>query len=113
MQKPHYEMIEILAKSDLYKCFYKMPKPAVHHTHLTGALDTKDLLYFTEFDFVYFSEKENKFFVSKTPEVLSKNGKSIFEAGESHENYIKANLLRQYWKTGTDFDTWLNEKFKL
>ena len=94
MQKPHYEYIDILQKSDLFKCFKVMPKPAVHHTHLTGALDTKDLMYFTEYDFVYYSDKEKKFLVTKCPEKLSKNGKSIFEAGEPYESYIGVNQLR-------------------
>jgi len=59
-----------------------MPKPAVHHTHLTGACKTDFLIEQTYLDFVYYSENDNKFFVSKTPELLSKNGKSIFDAGE-------------------------------
>lgn len=82
MQRPHYEYLEILKKSDIYKCLHEMPKPAVHHTHITGACDSAYLIYLTYFDFVYYSERENKFFITKCPDKLSKNGKSIFDAGE-------------------------------
>jgi len=55
MQRPHYELMDTLKKTELYKCFLQMPKPAVHHTHLTGACDIKFLVELTYYDFVYYS----------------------------------------------------------
>lgn len=90
-----------------------MPKPAVHHTHLTGACDIKFLVELTYYDFVYYSEKNNNFLISKTPQVLSKNGKDIFAEGESHESYLKVQKIRQYYSNGDEFDKHLEDKIRL
>jgi hypothetical protein len=100
MQKPHYEMMEILRNSEIYKCMYRMPKPAVHHTHLTGAVDVNSLVELTYYDFVYYSEKKNDFYISKTPQAIAKNGVDVFAVGGEKESYIKANDLRSFWKGG-------------
>jgi hypothetical protein len=42
-----------------------MPKPAVHHTHLTATADVKYLVSLTYNDYVFYSEKENNFIVNK------------------------------------------------
>ena len=90
-----------------------MPKPAVHHTHLTGAVGAKSLIELCYYDYVYYSEKNGDFFISKTPEFFSKNGKSIFDKGEERDSYIKCNDLRSYWTSGNGFDEMLLEKFTL
>lgn len=59
-----------------------MPKPAVHHTHLTACADVDTLIELTYNDFVFYSEKENLFFVNKN--------------GCDKDGYMKVNTLRQY-----------------
>jgi len=49
-----------------------MPKPAVHHVHLTAASPIDYLIKLTYYDYVYFNERANLFKVSK---------KGINEAG--------------------------------
>lgn len=61
-----------------------MPKPAIHHLHMTGAVSVKFLMDLTYDDRVYFSEKENNFKVS---------AKALDLPG-----YMKVNSLRHYWK---------------
>ena len=57
-----------------------MPKPAIHHTHLTACADKNLLLKLTYYDYVYYSEKENIFWVGRnTPP----------------QGYQKVNSLRQ------------------
>lgn len=57
----HYENLYKLLNSPLYECFKVMPKPGVHHTHLTATADVHFLIYLTYNDAVYYSEKENLF----------------------------------------------------
>ena len=42
-----------------------MPKPVVHHLHLTAAAPLDYLVELTYYDFVYYNSKENLFKVSK------------------------------------------------
>jgi len=62
----YYSKLEKLMKSPLYDCLNMMPKPVVHHIHLTAAcpLDflVSKILYY---DFVYFNQKEQNFKVTK------------------------------------------------
>lgn len=51
--------------TDLFHVFNKMPKPVVHHTHLTATADANFLVELTYLDRVYYSEREFKFFVGK------------------------------------------------
>jgi len=76
-----------------------MPKPAIHHTHLTATADVKFLVELTYNDFVYYSEKENMFYSSMK--------------GCNKASYIKVNTLRQYAKNSYEFDTSLEEKMLL
>ena len=97
MQRPHLERLETLKNCELYKCFEKMPKPGVHHTHLTGAASIDFLIELTYYDFVYYSEKENLFFASR-------------EKSTVPENYVQCSELRQYWSGATAFDQYLKDK---
>jgi hypothetical protein len=56
-----------ILKSDLYKCFYKMPKPGIHHVHMTATVGTDFLLELTYDWRVFFSERDNLFKVSADP----------------------------------------------
>ena len=51
-----YDKQKALMSSDLYSCFYNMPKPVIHHIHLTASCPidflVEKLLYY---DFVYFN----------------------------------------------------------
>jgi hypothetical protein len=77
-----------------------MPKPAVHHIHLTAASPISFLVEkLCTYDHVYFSEKEELFKVSKN--------------GITEEGYVKVNTLRQYWNKAQDFDEYLTEKILL
>ena len=61
---PHYEKLDTILLSQLYKCFLHMPKPAVHHTHLTACADVNFSISLTYNDFVYYSEKEDLFYTN-------------------------------------------------
>lgn len=54
-----YDKQAALMASDLYGCFYAMPKPVIHHIHLTASCPTdffvNKLLYY---DYVYYNERE-------------------------------------------------------
>lgn len=76
----HYEKLDKLQNSALYDCLKMMPKPAIHHTHLTATADVKFLVELTYNDFVYYSEKENMFYSSLK--------------GCEKPSYIKVNTLR-------------------
>ena len=67
-----------------------MPKPVVHHIHGTACATLKMLVMLTYYDYVFYSEKENKFFASKK--------------GCDLEGYVKVNSLRQYAKSAVEFD---------
>jgi len=68
-----------------------MPKPVIHHIHLTAACPVDflvdKLLYY---DYVYFNEKEQLFKVTR---------KGCKEPG-----FVKVNELRQFWENSTKFD---------
>ena len=76
-----YDKQQALMSSDLYKCFYNMPKPVIHHIHLTASCPidflVEKLLYY---DFVYFNEREQMFKVSKN--------------GCDKQGYVNVNTLR-------------------
>lgn len=95
----HYEKLDKLQNSALYDCLKMMPKPAIHHTHLTATADVKFLVELTYNDFVYYSEKENMFYSSLK--------------GCEKPSYIKVNTLRQYAKSAVEFDKSLEEKMLL
>ena len=57
------------------------------------------LIHLTYSDSVFYSEHENKFFVSAK--------------GCTKDGYIKVNTLRQYWKKAADFDDMLIAKMEL
>ena len=46
---------KLLLNSPLYECLKIMPKPAVHHAHLTACADIDFLISLTYKDCVYFS----------------------------------------------------------
>jgi hypothetical protein len=70
MQRPHHERLETIKNCDLYKCFAKMPKPGVHHTHITGACSLDYLIELTYYDFVYYSDKDNMFWASREKDTI-------------------------------------------
>ena len=76
-----------------------MPKPAIHHAHLTACASVDFLVSLTYYDYVFYSEKENLFYVSKD--------------GCSKEGYIEVNKLRQYWQDAKKFDKYLTDKILL
>ena len=79
-----------------------MPKPVVHHIHLTAASPVDflvDTLCYK--DFVYFNEKEQMFHVDATKKGCTKEG------------YVKVNELRKYWSSSTEFDEYLKKSILL
>ena len=80
----YYDKLETMVNSPLYECFKMLPKPAVHHAHLTASATIDYLLELTYKDCVYYSRKKNDFHVSTK--------------GCNKEGYLKVNTLRQYWK---------------
>lgn len=93
---PYYEKLYKILKSPLHSVFKTLPKPAVHHTHLTAAADVKTLINFTYNSYVYYSEKEDLFYTNKH--------------GCNLPGYLKVNTLRQYAHNATDFDNMLRDK---
>ena len=96
---PFYDKLQTLVNSPLYECFKIMPKPALHHVHLTACASLDYLVDLTYKDCVYYSQRENSFHVS--------------EKGCNMEGYIKVNTLRQYWKNAAEFDKFLRGKMAL
>ena len=77
----YYDKLPGLLKSDLYNCLDVMPKPAIHHIHLTAACPVDFLIQkLTYYDIVYFNQKDQMFKVSKN--------------GCTEPGYIKTNHLR-------------------
>ena len=95
----YYDKLDSLTQSQLYKCLQMMPKPAVHHVHLTACASLDFLIHLTYKDCVYYSQKANEFAVSAK--------------GCSKEGFIKVNTLRQYWKDPEEFDNYLKGKMQL
>lgn len=76
-----------------------MPKPALHHAHLTACASLDYLVSLTYKDCVYYSQIANEFHVS--------------EKGCDKPGFVKVNTLRQYWKNPAEFDHFLSEKMRL
>lgn len=74
------EKMDKIMKSPLFECLHRMPKPVIHHLHMTAAVSCEFLLTLTYEDYVYFSEKDNNFKVTT---------KGVDEPG-----YMKVNTLR-------------------
>ena len=79
---PHYDKLKKLLDSDLHEALKLMPKPAVHHAHISGCVDIELLIKFTYYNYVYYSAKENKFHVNKN--------------GCKKDGYLAVNALRSY-----------------
>ena len=95
----YYKWRETYLKSPLFDCLLQMPKPVVHHVHITACAPLKLLLMITYYDYVFYSERDNKFFASKK--------------GCELDGYVKVNTLRQYAKSAVEFDNEIIEKIKL
>ena len=55
----YYEKLDKLLTSDLHDCLNVMPKPAVHHIHLTAACPISFLVEkICTYDHVYYNEKD-------------------------------------------------------
>lgn len=91
----YYDKLDKLLGSKLYECLKMMPKPAVHHIHLTASCSIQFLIdKLCMYDHVYYSEKEQNFKVSKK--------------GCDLPGYVQVNTLRQYWDSSTSFDEHLH-----
>ena len=51
----YYDKLQTLVNSPLFECLKMMPKPAVHHAHLTACADLNYLITLTYKDCVYYS----------------------------------------------------------
>jgi hypothetical protein len=76
-----------------------MPKPGLHHLHLTGATPMRYLIKATYRDYVYYNQNLNILKVTKNK--------------LEEEGFVKCNQLRQYWKSPADFDKYLEAKILL
>jgi hypothetical protein len=78
-----------------------MPKPVIHHIHLTAASSPEWLVSnLCYYDYVYYNMKDNKFVVSPK-EPCTKAG------------YVPVNQLRQFWASSTAFDEDLVRRIRL
>jgi hypothetical protein len=92
--------IDKILKSPLYKCLYRMPKPAIHHLHMTATVSTDFLLELTYDWRVLYSKTDNLFKVSA-------------DENFSQPGYIRVSKLRNYWKDAQEFDDMLKHKMSL
>ena len=78
-----YEKSEKIKNSKLYEALNWLPKPAVHHLHLTAAAPVDYLLKLCRYDYVYFNERAGLFKVTKKE--------------MKHDGYLSVNILRKHW----------------
>mmetsp|Transcript_18524 Transcript_18524/g.31705 ORF Transcript_18524/g.31705 Transcript_18524/m.31705 type:complete len:234 (+) Transcript_18524:143-844(+) len=96
----YYDKLKKLHDSEIFDCLNKMPKPGLHHIHLTASCPVDFLVdKLCYYDFVYFSEKDQMFKISKK--------------GCDLEGYVKVNDLRKYWSSSTEFDQYLKDSIVL
>jgi hypothetical protein len=76
-----------------------MPKPAVHHLHITAGAPVEYLIKLTYRDYVYYNDRVGLFKVSKL--------------GIKEEGYQSTVALRKHWGRAEDFDAYLREKILL
>ena len=76
-----------------------MPKPALHHFHMTAGAPIEFLIKLTYYDHVYFNDRVGMFKVSKK--------------GVTDDGYVKVNTLRKHWKSADEFDNYLKERILL
>ena len=55
----YYRWLKTLVDSPLYECLNNMPKPVIHHAHLTACADIDFLIHLTYSDSVFYSERDN------------------------------------------------------
>ncbi len=60
-----YDKLEKLKSSPLYEALIHMPKPAVHHCHVTAAAPVDYLIELTYRNYVYYNDRAQLFKVSK------------------------------------------------
>lgn len=75
-----YAKKKVLEESKVFEALHEMPKPAIHHLHLTASCPMYYMIKLTYRDYVYYSQKENLIKVSKD--------------GIQDEGYVKCNQLR-------------------
>jgi|LauGreDrversion4_2_1035121.scaffolds.fasta_scaffold556928_1 hypothetical protein len=95
----YYDKYQKLKASPLYEALIQMPKPAVHHLHITAAAPVEYLIELTYKDYVYYNDRAQLFKVSRL--------------GIKEEGYQKTSLLRKHWGKAEDFDAYLTEKILL
>ena len=61
----YYDNYQNLKISKIYEALDYMPKPVIHHLHLTAAAPIDFLIRLTYKDYVYFNERDYLFKVSK------------------------------------------------
>ena len=96
----YYDKYQKLINSKLYEALIQMPKPAVHHLHITAAAPVDLLIKLTYYDYVYYNDRAQLFKVSK-------NGPP------KEEGYQKTVTLRKYWGKAEDFDNHLRQRILL
>lgn len=91
----YYDKYKKLQKSQLYEALNQMPKPAVHHLHITAASPLDFLIQLTYYDYVYYNDRAKLFKVSKN--------------GITDEGFQKTTDLRKYWGRADEFDNYLKD----
>lgn len=94
-----YDKYQKVKASKLYDAFDQMPKPAVHHLHLSAAPPLDYLIKLTYYDHVYFNDKAGLFKVTKNQ--------------FREDGYIPINDLRKYWGNALEFDSYLKRRIML
>lgn len=53
----YYDKYQKLKESKLYEALMEMPKPAVHHLHVTASAPVDYLIKLTYYDYVYYNDR--------------------------------------------------------
>lgn len=94
-----YDKKDFLEASRAFEALKEMPKPVIHHLHLTAAVPMRYMVKLTYRDYVYYNQKENLLKVTKND--------------LKEEGFVKCNQLRQYWSSPQEFDDYLEQQMLL
>ena len=95
----YFDNYKKLKESKVYEALNAMPKPVVHHLHLTAAAPVDYLVKLTYQDHVYFNDRDYLFKVSKN--------------GINEDGFMKTTTLRKHWGDAQPFDEYIRNKILL
>ena len=70
----YYDKYKAIIASPLYEALVMLPKPAVHHLHITAAAPVEYLIKLTYYDYVYYNDRVGLFKVTKREGGITEEG---------------------------------------